>query len=58
MKYWKLGCRWGSKSDGLPLFLDLLLENQIVISWIDRDFGESNYVLLTDGFKPIGIAVT
>lgn len=58
MRYWKLGCRWGSKSEGLPLFNDLLLRHQIVISWVDRDFGKNNYVLLTDGFTPLGVAIT
>jgi 5-methylcytosine-specific restriction endonuclease McrBC GTP-binding regulatory subunit McrB len=58
MEYWKLGCRWGKKSEGFPLFNDLLVENKIVISWIDRDFGNGNFVLLTDGFKPLAIART
>ncbi|WP_240914544.1 McrB family protein [Polaribacter sp. 11A2H] len=58
MNYWKLGCRWGSKSKGKPLFNDLLEKENIVISWIDNDFGKNNIVLLTDGFTPIGIAVT
>ena len=58
MNYWKLGCRWGSKSEGLPLFIDLLIRHQIVISWVDRDFGNNNYVLLTDGFTPLGVAIT
>lgn len=56
--YWKLGCRWGSKSEGKPLFFDLLLREKIVISWVDKDFGNGNNVLLTDGFTPIGIAIT
>lgn len=58
MNYWKLGCRWGSKANGLPLFIDLLVERQIVISWGDKDFDYNSYVLLTDGFTPIGIAKT
>lgn len=58
MNYWKLGCRWGSKSEGLPLFFDLLLQRGIVISWVDKDFGNNSFVLLTDGFTPIGIAKT
>lgn len=58
MNYWKLGCRWGSKKDGLPLFIDLLLEQNIVISWVDSDFKKGNVVLLTDGFAPLAIAVT
>jgi len=56
--YWKLGCRWGSKNEGKPLFFDLLLREKIVISWVDKDFGNGNYVLLTDGFIPLGIAIT
>lgn len=58
MNYWKLGCRWGSKKDGLPLFYDVLEREKIVISWVDKDFGNGNAVLLTDGFTPIGIAIT
>jgi 5-methylcytosine-specific restriction protein B len=58
MEYWKLGCRWGKKSDGKPLFFDLLLNAQIVISAEDLDFGKDNFVLLTDGFSPLGIAKT
>lgn len=58
MKYWKLGCRWGSKSKGLPLFNDLLEKYQIVISWIDKDFEKDNIILLTDGFTPLAIAIT
>jgi MoxR-like ATPase len=58
MEYWKLGCRWGSKSEGKPLFYDLLIRENIVISWSDRDFKKGNLILLTDGFTPLAIAVT
>lgn len=58
MKYWKLGCRWGKKSDGKPLFFELLINSGIVISTEDLDFGKDSLVLLTDGFSPLGIAKT
>ncbi|HTO37835.1 MAG TPA: AAA family ATPase [Brumimicrobium sp.] len=58
MEYWKLGCRWGKKSDGKPLFFDLLISHGIVISWESFDFGVNNMILLTDGFTPLGIAKT
>ncbi len=58
MSYWKLGCRWGSKKDGLPLFLELLLKHNIVISWVDRDFAINSKIILTDGHTIIGIAET
>ncbi|KFE96993.1 AAA family ATPase [Chryseobacterium luteum] len=58
MTYWKLGCRWGKKNQGLPLFYDVLLKHNIVISWINKDFGNGNLVLLTDGFTPLAIAKT
>ncbi len=58
MKYWKLGCRWGSKKDGFPLFIDLLEEHNFVISWVDKDFEKDNVILLTDGFTPLAVAVT
>lgn len=58
MSYWKLGCRWGSKKDGLPLFLELLIKHNIVISWIDKDFGINSKIILTDGHTIIGIAET
>jgi len=58
MNYWKLGCRWGSKSAGKPLFFDLLKKENIVISWDSLDFGKNAMVLLADGFTPIGIAKT
>lgn len=58
MEYWKLGCRWGSKSEGKPLFYDLLIKESIVISWSDRDFKKGNFILLTDGFTPLAIAIT
>lgn len=53
MTYWKLGCRWYSKS---PLFFDFLVENKIVVSWTDSKFEINDIVLLTDGYKAIGIA--
>ena len=58
MNYWKLGCRWGSKKDGLPLFLELLLKHNIVISWVDKNFGVNSKIILTDGHTVIGIAKT
>ena len=57
MKYWKLGCRWGEKSEGKPLFLDLLIKEKIVISWVNKDFGLNDRILLTDGFSPLGVAI-
>lgn len=58
MNYWKLGCRWGSKSKGLPLFFEMLLKHNIVISWSDKDFGSNSKVILTDGHTVIGVAKT
>lgn len=58
MSYWKLGCRWGSKKDGLPLFLELLIKYNIVISWVDKDFGLNSKIILTDGHTIIGVAET
>lgn len=58
MNYWKLGCRWGKKSDGLPLFYDILLENNIIIGWHTMDYQKGNLVLLTDGYRPLAIART
>lgn len=58
MKYWKLGCRWGKKTEGKPLFFDLLIKENIVISWDHLDFGKDAIILLTDGFTPLGIAKT
>ena len=51
MTVWKLGCRWGH---GKPLFFDLLIKYQIVISSPDKRFG--NWVLLTDGLTVLGFA--
>ena len=53
MIYWKLGCRWYSKS---PLFFDYLVENEIVVSWTNLKFEINDIVLLTDGYRAIGIA--
>ena len=39
MQYWKLGCRWGSKIEGKPLFYHLLLKYNIVIGWENKDYG-------------------
>jgi 5-methylcytosine-specific restriction protein B len=58
MNYWKLGCRWGAKQAGLPLFIDILQKHNIVISWVDKDYGFGNTVLLTDGQTSIGYAIT
>lgn len=58
MDYWKLGCRWGGKSEGKPLFFDLLQKENILISWENKDFKENTLVLLTDGYTPIGVAKT
>lgn len=58
MIFWKLGCRWGKKTEGKPLFFDLLIKENIVISWDHLDFGKNSIILLTDGFKPLGIAKT
>ncbi len=59
MNIWKLGCRWGSKKDNKPLYFDFLKGGNIVISWgTDKDFGINATVLLTDGYKVLGLAVT
>ncbi|GEC73019.1 hypothetical protein FFL01_25580 [Flavobacterium flevense] len=58
MNFWKLGCRWGKKTEGKPLFFDLLIKENIVISWDHLDFGKDSIILLTDGFTPLGIART
>ena len=58
MKYWKLGCRWGAKRAGFPLFLDILQKHKIVISWEDKDYGSNTPVLLTDGQTTIAYAIT
>lgn len=58
MNYWKLGCRWGSKNKGNPLFIDLLLKHKIVLSWRDKDFGKDSTLILTDGHTVIGVAKT
>jgi hypothetical protein len=58
MNYWKLGCRWGAKKSGFPLFLDILQNNKIVISWEDKDYGLNTPILLTDGHTAIAYAIT
>lgn len=58
MNYWKLGCRWGAKKSGFPLFLDILQNNKIVISWEDKDYGLNTPILLTDGHTAIAYAFT
>lgn len=58
MNYWKLGCRWGAKRAGFPLFLDILQKHKIVISWEDKDYGSNTPVLLTDGQTTIAYAIT
>lgn len=58
MNYWKLGCRWGAKKSGFPLFLDILQKNKIVISWEDKDYGINTTILLTDGHTAIAYAIT
>lgn len=58
MNYWKLGCRWGSKKDGNPLFFELLLKHKIVLSLTDKDFGGNSTLILTDGHTVIGVAKT
>ena len=58
MSYWKLGCRWGSKTKGKPLFYNLLIKYQIVIGWEDKDYEKNASVLLTDGHTALGIAKT
>lgn len=58
MEYWKLGCRWGSRKEGKPLFYDFLTKHRIVIGWEDRDYGLNASVLLTDGHTALGIAKT
>ncbi|MCJ0741392.1 AAA family ATPase [Pedobacter montanisoli] len=56
--YWKLGCRWGSKSKGKPLFFDLLVKYGIVIGWENKDYQYGGNVLLTDGHTVLGVAKT
>ncbi|MFD1630569.1 AAA family ATPase [Pseudopedobacter beijingensis] len=56
--YWKLGCRWGSKSKGKPLFFDLLIKYGIVISWENKDYRCGGNILLTDGHTVLGVART
>ncbi|WPO84373.1 AAA family ATPase [Chryseobacterium sp. JJR-5R] len=58
MNYWKLGCRWGAKRLGFPLFLDILQKHKMVISWEDRDYGINNPILLTDGHTSLAFAIT
>lgn len=58
MNYWKLGCRWGSKKDGNPLFFELLLKHKIVLSWTDKDYGKNSTLILTDGHTVIGVGKT
>nr|WP_276904795.1 AAA family ATPase [Pedobacter kyonggii] len=58
MNYWKLGCRWGKKTEGKPLFYDLLIKYGIVIGWEDKDYGKNANVLLTDGHTSLGVAKT
>lgn len=54
MDYWKLGCRWYSNA---PLFYNYLFENNIVLSWTDKEFQINDIVLLTDGFTSLGLAI-
>jgi hypothetical protein len=58
MNYWKLGCRWGSKTEGKPLFFDLLIEHKIIIGWEDKDYKKDAKILLTDGHTVLGVAKT
>jgi 5-methylcytosine-specific restriction protein B len=58
LSYWKLGCRWGSKTEGIPLFYDLLTKYNIVIGWENKDYRVGASVLLTDGHTALGVAKT
>ncbi|WP_143095998.1 AAA family ATPase [Pedobacter insulae] len=55
-RLWKLGCRWGSLKEKKPLFYDLLIKENIVIGWVDKDYGKNNWVLLTNGETVLAFA--
>lgn len=56
MQYWKLGVRWGSKSEGKPSFYNLIKSQNIVITHDQFPFRKGDIILIADGHTILALA--